>query len=387
MEDIQEILKNYRYQWQKKYSSQEEPRYDDIFSDKFKDDFRDYLKTRITYLSENEMDIFIEECLKQYRNMNFETEFDKKYNDVILSSIKDKVEECIKDLGFDIYGGISIGLIEQPGLNAEQQRVMFTDGSIINISENIYNQSKRFSRLISMSIDIDESMLPSFSFEDSKNIIMNNRSLMDNWCDFYFDNYNKIEHPIFRNDLIIHDQPHHYLSHVLADFMLFYIVAHEYGHHCLNHHLNNEKTPIEKEYEADEFAFKLHLQLVKKNSKEQGPVECLFFLGIILTLFMQDSINKTSTVISGNYEPIVDNWDSEDSDTHPTMGNRINQCFNFVFSTEDIALYLSFNKFIDYIIPLMNFIMKNVNHQFKRVKEEGYTPRGKHPKKNDWLPD
>lgn len=318
------------------------------------------------------------------------TKFDDFLSNAVTSDYRRDVEKSCEDLGFDIRGGVSVGLTNTDTLQAEQHPVFLTDCSVVNITTNLYLLCHRAAKLLAKSMSFayvePGAFRLSSNIADYKNFLLNNVELQRQWDSFFADYAYEPNSP--RWEVVTLDGEHMQTCFPdLKDAMVLFIMGHEYGHHIGMHSLDGcagsfVPGSVEqhgKEHEADVVASRIVMNIGRR------PDNFNFFasanIGAVCILTLLDMVEKGHVILNSGASCV----DQECRSTHPFLGDRLGvikaYMKHYEYDEESSVLALSL---FDLFAELIEFVWSNSRKHLEKMHLSGIRSRGDNDQ--GWLP-
>lgn len=320
-----------------------------------------------------------------------ETKFDNFLSGAITKDYIKDIELACEDLGYDIRGGVSAGIISQEIIQAEQQPVFLTESSVINVTNNLHLLTHRLSKLIAKSFvfeyDDGEKYQLSSKFDEYKKRILADREIQRQWDSFFFDCSYNPSSPSMGEVVNLNSMSVQNCFSDMKDAMMLFIVGHEYGHHICQHSSDlsdklaglNQDREFLMEHQADIVGSQLVMSIGRR------PEYFNFFaatnVGALCILKVLDFIESGHRILlNGRDYP-----EKHTVGTHPPTKDRIGVLRAYIkdYEYEDKSAALSL-RLLDLVEELLCFIWSNSRRTLEFLHEKGERPK----KDNDmqWLP-
>ncbi|TNJ25287.1 hypothetical protein CF111_04410 [Aeromonas sobria] len=361
---------------------------DEIFiEDGFNEKFIAHLKDIFKFASEDEINSVMKMCIIP----QLYTKYDSPLTYSLINTYESIVLDSLKILNYDLLDGVSIGVIKKDDLTAEQTKVIMTNASVINISENLLLTINRYSKLLAKSLAIN--IVGKDSFVIDRNIQrcidenLRDKQLQYEWDMFFADHALSLNTPYKGAAIDLKSYEELSLFDALSTSMTIFVLGHEYGHHVMKHSYNGEVCTASHredeyridEYEADRVAFEI--STASSTLELNGDIKFFLYanIGALLVFTMFDYIKMAHSILDkGSIS-----YDVNIEGSHPSGPNRYNEFIRFITSEyrlEDIPHIRDFHGFIT---SLTDHIWSNSQNHIMKMYEHGFRPKDN---ENGWLP-
>lgn len=317
-----------------------------------------------------------------------------KYDDISSSSFTNEhtitIVKACEELGYDLKGGVSIGLNDTANLQATQHPVFLTDTSVIQITTQLHLICHRLSKLLAKSFAFSEfteqeSRL-SGDLDDYKFRLFKTPELQKEW-DFFFSDCGYQPNSPPRGNAVkfsrVHEQSY---SHDLCKSMTQFVLGHECGHHIANHSLDGVaasgmediSTKHFLEHEADIIGSNITMCI--GNFEEDPNWFSATNIGSSCILKVLDMIKESNAILTNGVGTIQ----YESSESHPSTEARI-QIMNKVvpaFYKEELMVKRTLEMH-ELFTGLLDFIWSNSSKHIKKLHDSGVRAE---TTTKEWLP-
>ncbi len=228
----------------------------------------------------------------------------------------DDIEAAMERLHIESHGRVARGIEPRAGPLAANTNVVMTDEGIITVGSFLF----RFCGLIARAFTRTLHRAPTFwesanySHDLARAYVRDDPKLVAYWLRIFLSFSTTGTHvmvpfqPAKRHELVVFEQ--------VARAMEIFAIAHEYGHHHLDHGRRIEDDPKLDEFSADQFALKISYEVERKPILMPNPYLSSGAGGVILLLALE-TLNGIREVITRI--PIAP------SVTHPDVDARLLQ--------------------------------------------------------------
>jgi hypothetical protein len=232
------------------------------------------------------------------------------------AKLSDDVEAAMVRLGLDSYAKVARGIEPRIGPFASKTNVIMTDESIVTVGSFLFRFCGLIARAFTRTLLLNPFFWDSAAYTDiaGRALFRNSPKLMLYWFHIFASFSATGTHalvpfqPSSRNEVMLFEQ--------IARAMEIFAVAHEYGHHHLQHGRNIDADPHFEEFEADQFALQISYEVDKVPLILPNPYLTSGAGGVVLLLALQ---------ILRRAEDIVHGKRSGYSELHPIAAARINR--------------------------------------------------------------
>lgn len=231
------------------------------------------------------------------------------------SKLCDDVENAMRRLKLDTANKVGRGIEPRGGVHAAKTNVIMTDESIVTVGAFTFRfcglVARAFTRTLYLNPYIWET--PTCTVDIARQIITSSRELQLYWVQIFLSfawsgtNAMVPYKPGKKHEVLLLEQ--------IARGMEVFAIAHEYGHHHLNHGRNIEDDPKMEEFAADQFALKISREVA---GLHETPIENPYLhsgAGGVILLYALKILSRTKDILSAQ-EPMH-------STTHPEVLERI----------------------------------------------------------------
>jgi len=266
----------------------------------------------------DQIEALAEEYLRTLSDQTPGSDFDDPGTTRILRNVLERIESACSQVEFPTKGGVVFGNSSGTGLVARQLSVLLTDVSIIETSIPFVIFCDLVSKAIANALpdpEIGEDGSEfNFNTDDVKQRLKSEKWILAEWTSLLA-RYAAFGTPPKSLGTAPHG-PRLYLRGQFLDAMEVFAIAHEYGHHALNHGFTtsaNDEGPLDQEHDADMFARSISLVI---GSKEES-----YFLssavGAPLILAAIELVARARAVLATGQDHL------SNSETHPPVAERI----------------------------------------------------------------
>lgn len=356
---------------------------DDAFNKKLKAHYKSVYK----FSSEEEVDEVMNNCIIP----RLYTKHDSPLTYGLINTYESMLLDSLKILDYDMLDGVSLGMINKDGLTAEQTKVMMTNASIVNISDNLILTIHRYSKLLAKSFAInnigEDIFVIDMDLQRSVDEKLSNSKLQYEWDMFFADHALSLNTPDKGQRIDLNSYEELALYEAFSTCMILFILGHEYGHHVMKHSSNgevfsgnhNEAENRNNEFEADRVAFEI--SAVASSLEINNEIKYYLYanLGPLLVFTMFDYIKMANSILlTGDI-----NYDVHAESAHPSGPNRYNEFIKFItlqYRHEHIRAIQNFHCAItnltDYIWSYSQLHIREMyKHEIRpRDNESGWLP-------------
>jgi hypothetical protein len=204
-----------------------------------------------------------------------------------LARLCDEIEGAMARLKLTSYEKTARGIEPRLGPYAAKINVIMTDESIITISSHLFRfcglVARAFARTLYVNPYFWES--PDWTDIEARKYLRSSPDLLKYWMTIYLSyaalgtNAAVPFKPANRNELMLFEQ--------IARAMELFAIAHEYGHHDLDHGRDISIEPQVEEYQADQFALKICYEIEREPLIFENPYLSSGAGGIVLLLALE----------------------------------------------------------------------------------------------------
>lgn len=329
--------------------------------------------------------------LERIARISGDTPLDEPLGHEVMSALRDQIETACADLGYELRGGISVGILHADGFEAMQQSVMLTDTSIIMMTGHLNLLINRLAKLLALTIPFEVEGGQFRICEDFHRIVAHANSdhvLRGYWAKFFIDH---AENPLApqRGDLVVVTgaQRQTMWSDLLEAMQLF-VVGHEYAHHILEHSLGGEasvKGPAMEgqhrmEHEADILGLMLSMR-AGSNTKPEN-IFAMTGIGAVSVLAALEYCRAGKSVLKTGAAP-----SQVSRDDHPPLEKRLD-CIRVV-SNELLAPYGAkdggtVDRMQGLFVDIIRAAWGPAEEALKQAHSKGVRPV--EPENTGWLP-
>jgi hypothetical protein len=279
------------------------------------------------------------------------------------------VEAAMTRLRLDSHSRIARGVIPRAGPIASLTNVIMTDEGIISVGSFFF----RYCGLIARAFLRTLQLAPTFwqdhySEHAARRLLIREPDLLVYWLKIFLSfgiTGTQIMvpfRPAKRHELVVFEQ--------VARAMEIFAVAHEYGHHHLNHGRSVCEDPKSEEFAADQFALKIGYEVERISLEFANPYLAsgaggVILLGSLETLrLVRESIKREQEVIA---------------DTHPEISARLARFDTIaVLKPAEFVALKSFRtvslRILEttrtMVVDLLKFMPEDAQNQLQRLNAE-----------------
>jgi len=180
-------------------------------------------------------------------NQQLDTNLDEPLGHSVMLDLKGKIEKACSTLGYDIRGGVSIGMLYGKGVEATQQSVMMTDMSVIMMTDHLHQLINRVAKLLALTIPFEIEGEQFRICEDISEVILStnkNMVLRGYWAKMFIDYAENPVMPHVGEAVIVTGAQRQTMWSDLTEAMELFVVGHEYAHHILKHSLDGTASAL-----------------------------------------------------------------------------------------------------------------------------------------------
>jgi hypothetical protein len=232
--------------------------------------------------------------------------------EVQLARLCDAVEAAMDRLKLDSHAKVARGVEPRAWASASNINVIMTEESVVTVSAFLFRFCGLIARAFMRTIQINPFGWEARTFNKKTAIDLLRRSpdLLRYWMDIYLSFALTGTHifapykPATPSEIAFED---------VAHAMELFVVAHEYGHHDLQHGKTLDADPHEEEFQADQFALKIGYEIWSFPFPFENPYLTSGAGGVIMLLALE-TLAATERIL-GRSRPA--------SGTHPSVSSRL----------------------------------------------------------------
>lgn len=311
------------------------------------------------------------------------SEYDDPGGLIILTNLIRRVEDACKTLSIPTKSGVAFGVMQTAGLIAQQERVLATEASIIQVTWPLITFCDLISKLVANTVphtpDTGGNTKYSFSRSRIFDRLMENPWLVREWFDVM--TFYAVEGTPPPSLGRAPDGPALMTRALLLDAMEAFVIAHEYGHHVLNHgesQISSEpRQRWDDEYEADLFARFLSPHMVAGKDEPaiylaSGAGAASILGALNLWARIQATLKTGNDVIpqGADHPPIAERMSNLDIHDKEAFGE---QSENFIELRRSI-------------VDLFEIVWEVIKPDIEQLHHEGVRPSQSNREQGGWLP-
>lgn len=232
----------------------------------------------------------------------------------VFARLCDDVEAAMDRLRLDSYAHVARGVEPRVGPHAAMTNVIMTDESIITVGSFLFRFCGLVARAFTRTLLLNPAYWESSSYSEkaARDHLRANPALRAYWLRIFLSFAVTGTHvmvpfrPATKGELLLFEQ--------VARAMEIFSIAHEYGHHHLNHGRRIDGDPKQEEFDADQFALKILYEVERKPLLFVNPYLSSGAGGAILLLALEALRGAGEVVTGARKRP---------SATHPEISARI----------------------------------------------------------------
>ncbi len=217
-------------------------------------------------------------------------------------------------LDLDAHDRVARGIEPRLGPYAAKTNVIMTDESIVTVGAHMFRFCGLVSKAFVRTLNINPFFWESHGLERHAaiSILKKNPSVLKYWMELYFSyiatgtNIMVEFLPSTKYEVVLCEQ--------VARAMELFSIAHEYGHHHLNHGKQIADNSFHEEFEADQFPLRVCYEVERKPVIMPNPYLSSGAGGVIL-LSALHTLRRLTAIIERNTKKM--------RDTHPHVATRI----------------------------------------------------------------
>ena len=231
-----------------------------------------------------------------------------------LGRLCDDVESAMVRLGKNSHVTVARGVEPRLGPFAAKTNVILTDESIVTVGAFLFRYCGLIARAFTRTLLLNPSFWESGDWTEQKAmaLIARQPALMWYWLRI------QMSFAVTGTHILTSYEPSKpeevLLMEQVARGMEIFAIAHEYGHHDLDHGRSLSDDPIAEEFAADQFALRIGTELERFPFLIENPYLAGGAGGAILLLALEN-LRDVADVILGRRSTV--------STTHPAPGERI----------------------------------------------------------------
>jgi len=237
----------------------------------------------------------------------------------------DDVEGAMSRLGMESHGRVARGIEPRLGPIAAKINVVLTDESIVAVGAFLFRFCGLVARAFARTLYLNPWLWEDANYTEAagRKLLMEHPRLLRYWLQIFQSyaltgtNVIAAHWPSNRMEVILTEQ--------VARGMEIFAIAHEYGHHHLNHGRSLEGDPKSEEFDADRFALVIGYEVGRKPVIAPNPYLSYGAGGVVLLLAL---------TILHEFEDDFRARTAEPAGTHPEASERI---ANLESATGDIG--------------------------------------------------
>ncbi|WP_256808760.1 hypothetical protein [Bradyrhizobium sp. Bra64] len=313
------------------------------------------------------------------------SELDDPHAILILDKLIERIEAACKKLNVPIGDGVAFGSLREPGLTAQQFAVLQTTASIIDVSIPFLVFCDLVSKAVSHTLDPrivgDNGIKFSLDASAIREKLRSDSSVRAEWIRIVRQYAVTGKPPIGLGEAP--EGPRAELRRSLLDAMEVFAVAHEYGHHSLQHgvgasssnDIQTKTSAWEDEYQADIFARLISGAL----AETAADVMLLSGAGSIILAGTDLIARARQTLLAGT--DVV-----PERDSHPPLAKRLER-----LDAEDRSGLPSKEaewcvQFRRNVVTVIAVVWEELKPTFGRYHAEGLRPDEHTNTPANWLP-
>jgi hypothetical protein len=321
---------------------------------------------------------FLEQYRKTLEQAGRGSDLDDLSARMILTSVVGEIEQACKTLNIPTRSGVVFGVAPQPGLIASQMPVMQTGVSILSFSLDFVTFCNLISKALARTIIHErvEVWDPCYDPSLIKARLISTVELRQEWSSILM-NYASFQAP--PRPTPTPALPAQITRIMILNAIECFSVAHEYGHHVLEHGLSSSSEDTSDhftdEHDADIFAQGINFIIGAK--EEPQNFLAISGAGGVIILGMLDLVRRTRAVLetgSDVYAP---------RDCHPPYVDRISEFSRLDPPGETGA---TFKQMRSNLAEIIEAIWEEVKPIAVSFYEEGFRPPPDRPISEGWLP-
>jgi hypothetical protein len=297
---------------------------------------------------------------------------------MILARAVDGIEQVCKALNIPVRSGVVFGVAPEPGLIASQMPVMQTGTSILSFSLAFVIFCNLISKALARTVIHEAGSVVKASFDPDliKVKLRSTVKLREEWSSIFV-NYAAIQSP--PPPTPAPELPAQITRIMVLKAIECFAVAHEYGHHALEHGVSHSSEDIsdhfKDEHDADSFARGISIVIGMQEKPENFLAIC--GAGGVIILGMLDLVRRTRAVLetgSDVYTP---------RDRHPPYRERIAE---FARLDPPGGIGVVSKEMRSNVAAIIEAIWEEVRPFAISLYEEGFRPPSDRPVSEGWLP-
>ncbi len=283
--------------------------------------------------------------------------------------LADAVEAAMIRLGYDTQKQIARGVEPRVGPYAAKTNVIMTNESIVAVGAFLFRYCGLIARAFTRTLRLDPWLWESEHYRErlAQKLLGNDPDLLFYWMRIYTSFALSGTHvlvpyrPSTMEELMLMEQ--------VARAMEIFAIAHEYGHHHLNHGRDVEADPRVEEFAADAFALRISDEVETQPVILENPY-LLSGAGALILLMSLDTLRAVEDAMGA--KPVK-------MGTHPSVTERIDrfETIRLLFPSEHRRLksFRTASRRVmrvvhDTIVPALASMPEDVLEQFRRVRGE-----------------
>lgn len=310
-----------------------------------------------------------------------ETKFDSFLSSAVTVDYLKDIKSACDELGLYMRDGVSAGLTQMKGVQAEQRSVFLTDSSVINVTESLYLITHRVSKLLAKSLAFefadDKSYQISSDFEEYKALLLSDEELQKQWNAFFVDCSSNLAAPPTGGVVSLGGIHVQNCFVDIKDAIMLFIIGHECGHHIHQHSSSfgdqvgsgNQHDEFKMEYQADIVGSQLTMSIGRRESCFN--LFAATSIGAICILKTLDYIKIGHDILLSGVEDV----DRRASESHPATKDRIGILKAYIehHEYEENSAQLSL-RLIQLFEDVLDFIWLNTKNNLKALHDGGARP-------------
>ncbi len=269
--------------------------------------------------------------------------------EAILKHLSCPISDAIAATGATNHKKVELAIDPKVGVAASLINVIMTDEAILTVSSFLFRWCGLIARAYTRTLLVDVNYWagPATSINEDRLFLLKRPKIARYWSSIL------TSFAATGTHLTVAYQPctkeEVYLMEQVAHSMEYFTIAHEYGHHMLNHRSVSADS-IEQEYAADRFALQICAMLIHEPFKTIENPYLRTGAGGSLMLRALAILNSINNGISPN----------KMLDTHPPTRDRIQKITNrHVMQPEQFEMDLDFNGTVNRIMDAVEHYMKD----------------------------